>query len=441
MIIVFIVLLLSAIFAEWQYDEAWTYQSVVDISVADVVLYDKYNIANNHVVNSLYFQLLQWLGVKHVFFYRLISLLSYWLYCYYVFLLLGISKDNKLNWYHFPLLLMPYMIFFASGRGYGLAIAAFMASLYYCRQFMDSRLPKQLFLFVLLGSLASVAIFSFVLPFMAMLLIVSWLVGKQLFSKPINLFALAVVCLVILYVYIHGKTINTADTHIVGTDYFFRNGMLSGIVTFICLYDYLPNTVFIVYKYAFLITLILALATMLYKQEIHYKIAVAAWTITIMIILHYLMGAKYPLYRSVSYILPLLYLPICYAYHRYKSKLVALHLCVMLIIGFTNLYVIIKNSTSADTEDVMEYAAKNRLQLFVSDNLNPNIDLYNKLYHQDSIKIIRFETPDNDSLFLQSIKTQTLVFCDTFTIAGTNTWQNFKPVYTFGTKILLKNRE
>jgi len=435
------VLLLSAVFAEWQYDEAWTYQSVVDISVVDVLLYHKYNIANNHVINSLYFQLLQWLGVKHVFFYRLISLFSYWFYSYYVFRLLGINKDNKLKWYHLLLFLMPYMIFFASGRGYGLAIAAFMASLFYCRQFMNSRLPKNLFLFMLFGSLASVAIFSFVLPFMAMLLIMAWIVGKQLLNKPINLLALAIAFFTILYVYVHGKIINTADTHIVGTDYFFKNGMLSGIVTFICLYDYLPHTVFIAYKYAYLITFALAVVTILYRHDIHHKITIAAWTIAIMIVLHFSLGAKYPLYRSVSYLLPLLYLPICHAYHRHKNKLVALHLCVMLIIGFTNIYMIIKNSTSADTEDVMAYAAKNRLQLVVSDNFNPNIDLYNKLYHNDSIKIIRFETPDTDSLFLQSLKTQPLVFCDTFTIAGTNTSQNFEPVYTFGTKILLRNRE
>ena len=50
----------------WDYDEGWTFVSVKNESIADLLAYKHFNIANNHLLNSLWFKMMQLAGCKNV---------------------------------------------------------------------------------------------------------------------------------------------------------------------------------------------------------------------------------------------------------------------------------------------------------------------------------------------------------------------------------------
>ena len=76
----FLLLLIYAFIHPWEYDEAWTYLSVQHESFFDLLSYSHFNIANNHILNSIWFKLMQVAGCRNVVFYRLVSLVSFWPY-------------------------------------------------------------------------------------------------------------------------------------------------------------------------------------------------------------------------------------------------------------------------------------------------------------------------------------------------------------------------
>src|SRR4051812_34200328 len=82
---IFIILVVYAFVHTLEYDEAWTYLSVKNESFADLALYKNFNIANNHLLNSIWFKLMQLAGVKNIFFYRCASLASFFLYALFLY--------------------------------------------------------------------------------------------------------------------------------------------------------------------------------------------------------------------------------------------------------------------------------------------------------------------------------------------------------------------
>ena len=127
-LLLLLALLLMAYRAEWQYDEAWTYMGIANSSCKDIVTYTSFNLANNHVFNSLYFHWLQGMGAKAEIIYRIVSLLSYIVYCLFLYRLLEQQNPGGRSRSSVVLLLLPYMGFFALGRGYAPALAGFTAA-------------------------------------------------------------------------------------------------------------------------------------------------------------------------------------------------------------------------------------------------------------------------------------------------------------------------
>src|ERR1044072_6305563 len=62
---------------DWQWDEAWTYRDILNNSLWDLLTYSKFKYANNHLINSFYFKLLQYCDIKNVLIFRLLSVLGF----------------------------------------------------------------------------------------------------------------------------------------------------------------------------------------------------------------------------------------------------------------------------------------------------------------------------------------------------------------------------
>lgn len=425
--VLFMLLLLLAIFTEWEYDEAWTYMDIIGLSPYEIASYSKYNIANNHILNSLYFYVLQSAGIKSAVYYRILSLLVFWVYVYYIKKLLANDKRKENLVYEVALYLMPFLIFFSLGRGYSLALAGFAASLYYFKLMLVEKCAKNLWGFVLTGSISSLSLFSFVIPFIAMLIWVCITCYKSILAKKQNLLAFLLVLPVLMYINQVGHIINISDKHIVGGDSFFKNGTLSSIVTFMCLYDYLPHNVFTILKIAYLLSLASALVMFFLQKKLSAEMYVIVLSLLLMVALHYVLGAKYPYYRSVSYI-PLLLVLMLASVQTHKL-LITQHFYVIAAIGCINLFVFIRQVFSANTKDALTYVANHGGRVLVSDNFNPNISLYNKLYFNDSLKVTRVENYDQDSLFFPMIDSADIILCENNKLETAGKATGFEKVY------------
>ena len=392
------VLIASAIFfvpvffiayrAEWQYDEAWTYLGILHSSAKDIAEYKQFRLANNHVLNSLYFHLLQGWGIKTELMYRLVSLLSFALHYLYLYKLLKQNGYKAGNMSYLVFFLMPYMWFFSLGRGYAPALAAFTAAWYYYRSFEISKNERALLFFVLAGCVASLSLFSFVFPFVAMLLL---LVVQNLsyLLKPRRILILLPVIPVMAYVFFMGRTVNRFDEYIVGGNSLFSNGALSSIISYLSLSDMVAAKIFLALKIAVCASLLPAAIVLVKRKVLYTEHLVMLMTIILMVLSHVLFGSKYPMFRGLMYMVLLMYLPFVYSNAR-ANIFVSAHLVVLMAIGSYNIGMLVDRSMKHKSYDVLAYMAGRKQILFV-DNVNPNIVLYNHLYFGDSIKLVQYE--------------------------------------------------
>ncbi len=364
---IFACLCIAAYAAEWSYDESWTYQSIQGLGVREIISYSGFKIANNHVLNSLYFYVLSHLHIRNVFFYRIPALLCYWGYVFFINKVLSLYPNTKFSPLEkYALYITPWLVYFMQGRGYAMAITGFVASFYYYRQFLISAKSKALAGFIIAGGISAISIFSFCMPFIAML----WLLAATRYAAFVNQkknIAIALLSIpVLLYVYFKGSIINLEDPHIVGGNYFIKNGTLSSIITFMCLYDFIPYTLFMVFKLAFLLSLFSATVYLIRTKKWQTEYAIIGLSLLLMVILHYTTGAKYPMYRSVLYI-PLL-LSLAFIIIPKKSIVLSAYLYVVFVMGFVGLVVFMRTSMAPDTYNALQYVSHHGNNLLVSDN-------------------------------------------------------------------------
>lgn len=406
--LIFLPVLFLAFRAEWQYDEAWTYLNTLHSTYEDIALYKEFRLANNHVINSVYFHWLQGLGAKAEVLYRLVSLLSYVTYCIFIYKLLQLQRYKWNNISYLALFLLPYMGFFTLGRGYAPAIACFVASLYYYRAFIQSKSRLHLLLFVVFGNLSSLSLFSFAFPFIAMLMILS-LSNLNYVLKPLNILTLLLAVPVIVYVFYMGRIVNSYDQYIVGGNSIFRNGLFSSIISYLSLSDMVSVKVFLILK-IFLCLSMVAAAFVLIRRKIRYtEHLIALVTLLLMVLSHLAFGSKYPMFRGLIYLVLLMYLPLVYANVR-QHLLLSAHLLVLCCIGAINLGVLLSKSELHKSYDTVEYMSRVHKPVYV-DNVNPNLVLYNHLYFGDSVHILQYEMeePEMSGSFFKALDSATYV--------------------------------
>src|SRR5712664_1448799 len=123
----FLLLLFYSCIHTWEVDEAWTFVSVEHESIPDLITYAHFNIANHHLLNSIWFRIIQSTGLHAVIFYRLASLISFPFYCFFLYKVVTYKAtfwQNRSDWWLILFFLPPIMVYFSLGRGYGMATAS-----------------------------------------------------------------------------------------------------------------------------------------------------------------------------------------------------------------------------------------------------------------------------------------------------------------------------
>ena len=357
-IITFLLLLYYAYFRIFEFDEGWSYWAVQSESFLDLIKYKHYNNANNHIINSLWFKTLQLLGVKEIVFYRALNLICFIIYSSYLY---KIARSSVATWQnkhdaYLVLFYMPTVIFFfASGRGYGMALTFFVVALYYMKLHLTDNKQKSYFLFILSGALSSIAIVSFYFPFIAMVLFM------YIKKFPFKLFTTqnivgAVILLALTgYIYYVGNTIIVNDVVmpgtdigiINGTDNLFINGMYASFVNSLSVYFgvfpdkdfYIKYHVQFISKLWILITAIPVLFILVKDNITKYSEYIILAIMTVLFLAtHYILKSKYPSDRSSSYLLFLIYLPIIYHMVKTNSIWIKIHYFSVLFFGLVNFY-------------------------------------------------------------------------------------------------------
>jgi hypothetical protein len=384
-ILLFVILLATILvfdwFKDWEYDEAWTYLAVRRCGLWDLFTYSKFKFANNHLLNSIYFRVLQWMGVTRPFFFRLLSALGFVLFYSATRRILLRLSINR--WYLLFLTLTPYFFYFTLGRGYALAMGAFAFSFYYFLKNIDSPTVRDQYLFVIFGVISCLSIFSFLYPFLAQVAILIWYRRKDLRNVHTVVMGLVILA-VIPYVGWLGKIVNDYDPNIIGSNTMVKNGTITSIVTDLTYFGNLGTDHY--YKYLRAGVWIILIAPMFYGLWSKDKNPAITRTVRVLVVLvalcllemfagHILARAKYPMGRAVYYIEFIILLMIVLKGQTVKN--VALRVLPLAVIFFITLFEVFYSIRDMEKPDIREMLASSGTYPLYMLTSNPNLDVTN----------------------------------------------------------------
>ena len=220
-------ILLLAGLMDWQYDEAWSFFDVKKNSVIDIITYKTYRYANNQVINSLYFKFLQIFHFKHPFIYRGLSLIGCFIFIYANFRLVKLLQINK--FLLIPIVMGPYLVYFAMGRGYSLSLGLLALSIFHLLNAVYNTSSKNLLLTCLFLGIASVSNFSFVfITNSIFIFIVFHLFRIKHFRSIIG--SVLIYSFFFIYSFLQGKKVSDFDLSIIGTKSFISGGTIQSLL-------------------------------------------------------------------------------------------------------------------------------------------------------------------------------------------------------------------
>lgn len=429
----------------WSYDESTTYVKMLGVSPARIIAYENYNLANNHVLTTLYYWCVHKMGAQSLFIFRLPSLLMFFVYFWLISKLLKEQKDYQLRHIdQLMLYLWPFSIYFAQARGYAIAMVSFMGCLLLLKFYLRDGKLSQLFLFVILGCISSLSIFSFVFPFIAMTLILGISRFMQIIKSPLRILILALAIPMLLYIFDKGQIISKNDPAIIGRDSLFRGGTLSSLISFLTLNEFAPRNLFLLFKVIFTISLLPVLFLIVKRAKWYLEATIIVVTLLLFVFSHYVLGAQYPIYRAVAYLIILFLL--CFAYSNFKkSVFFTAHFSVVIFIGCVYLGIIFYYHSHKSMNDVMDYVAANPGALVVEE-MNQAPQASNQMMHNGKLDINNNCIVDDYPCFDNALDTVRYVICRPHRIVQSGKSANFEPVYKVATyfdldKVFYKRKE
>lgn len=411
-------LLLLALSDHWSYDESMTFMNILNSTPLEIVQYEKYRLANNHVLNSLYFRWLEDIGAKSLFLLRLPNFLMFFVYFLLISRLLKKQEGYQLRHIdQLALYLWPYYIYFAQARGYSLAMVAMLGALIALKAFVDEGKPKHLLYIVLLGSISSLSIFSFIFPFAAMLIVACLYRFSQVIKNPLHWLILALTLPVVWYVFDKGQIVSEYDPAIIGRDTLFRGGTLSSLISFITLNEFAPREVFLVLKALVSVTLVPVVFMLIKRGKIYIELTVALVSVLLLVVAHYAFGAMYPLYRSAAYIIILVLLAFTYSNFK-RSIFNTLHFSTIIICGLVYMSYLFYYQTQKSMNDVLAVVAADPGHVLVQD-VHPAPLAVNHIRYKDTLDLNICITYDS-VCFDRTLDTAKYVICfeDRIALAG-----------------------
>lgn len=411
----------------WAYDEATTYVKVMDVSWMDIVNYNIYNLANNHVLNSLYFKWLQQLGADNLFFFRLPSLLAFFFYYLYIGKLLRMKADYQLH--HIDQLMLfiwPYLVYFAQGRGYGIAMTAFIAGLYHYKLYLEESKPRHLLYFVLLNCLASLSIFSFLYPFAAMVIIVGIRRFMEIIKSPIRILIFVMAIPVVFYVAVKGIVVSECDPAVIGRETLFKGGSISSIISFLALMEFAPDKLFFILKALISITMVPVLFLLVKRTRWHIEITIILVSILLLVVSHYAMGALYPVYRGVAYIIMLLLLSFAYTNFK-RNYFITAHFMAIILSGCIYLGYLFYFKAQKCSYDALQDVKYKTDMVLVGEN-HPGTSADNYMYFNGSYNVLTIDS-DDSTTFERTLDTANYLICKPEQLAWSRNRDYFEEMY------------
>ena len=131
-----LVVVLRAIYVPMFHDEVVTFNHFVKSGI--ISPFSEYRAANNHLTNSLFSRFFYLLFGDSPFSLRFANVLAFIPYCYFLFRLGRGLSTNVVRWGFYLSLLFSFQFvaFFGLSRGYGIALASMLSSIYFLTSFI-----------------------------------------------------------------------------------------------------------------------------------------------------------------------------------------------------------------------------------------------------------------------------------------------------------------
>ncbi len=162
------------------YDEAWTIGSFVPLNLKDILFCNPCD-ANNQLLNTLLIKLFMLNGTRSLFIARLPNVLAFVIYTLFA-AKISIRNFKRLTGICLFVLLLanPFLLdFFSIARGYGLALAFMMASVYYLTGFIRTLNIRSCNYSLLFGCLAVLSNFTLLNYLLAVIFLILFITNAK----------------------------------------------------------------------------------------------------------------------------------------------------------------------------------------------------------------------------------------------------------------------
>lgn len=189
-ILLFAYVLIRSMLLNITFDEAWTLRDFVTQSYWNIFKFTPCD-ANNHILNTISIKTLYYIFPNTLFVARIPNLLASFLYIFFSYKICTTYLSKNIGIICFALLLLnPFLIdYFSQARGYGLAIAFQMGSIFFLMKYLIEANNKDILKMLLFSFLSVLSVFSmlnFYLAQICILLLIS-LINRKKYSFKMGL--------------------------------------------------------------------------------------------------------------------------------------------------------------------------------------------------------------------------------------------------------------
>lgn len=265
--IIFIYVFLRALLLEITYDEAWTIDSFVQLKLIHILNYTPIN-ANNHILNTLLIKLFISLFGDFIIVSRLPNLIAFAFYLFYSYKISSRYLKPYMGIILFiALFCNPFLLdFFSLARGYGIALAFMISSLYYLIYFVSYYKLKTAYISLILASFSVLSNFPFLNYWLGVFFIIhfSYLLNRGNRKRFFKLLGISTIVLIALAIIIYEPIRKLVQFH--GLYYGGNTGFFTDTLTSLTAYSlnqlnnhFIVSIILILFLSLFLITITLSL--------------------------------------------------------------------------------------------------------------------------------------------------------------------------------------
>jgi hypothetical protein len=342
-LLAFAYVLIRAVTVGITYDEVWTLNNFVPRSVIDIISYRPCD-ANNHLVNTLLIKALFVFGDHSLFIARLPNVLSFILYLYFAY------KITSKYLSPFPgigcfllLMLNPFLLdFFSLVRGYGLALAFQMVSVYFLVTFFKEHKTRNALWALVLGAVAVLCNFPWLNYWVAVLFLINVVplfYRKQFERKKIMVFSILISAALALIIYLPIKNLLATDSLYYGGNTGFYHDTLISLVKY-SFYDPAVHPAVLISLNIFMSLVVLSVVVSFYfdRDPLSVKnilLFVLILCIASVVTQHHLFGTLYLIDRTALFFYPLFIFSACFSLNEFSKKWVSKALILTCIVSFS----------------------------------------------------------------------------------------------------------